>query len=239
MRIAICDDSLEYIKTIESYFDEIRSDEIQFDYDTYNNGESLLEKYKDKDRNYDIILLDMEMTGIDGIETANIIRRYDKKCLIIFITSYSHYALKSFECHPFDFLIKPISFEKFRKILSSAYNYLSEISETFTFQQNKKTVRLLYGEILYFENKSHWIYIYTRDTEYKIYMSFKQLLKELNSDMFILIHNSYIVNINHIRSIDSANLTLDVSDIMLPISRSKKYNVKEAFTNYIGRKYPV
>lgn len=237
MYIAVCDDNAEYINTVTSYIDNMDPAGRLFDYDTYNSGEKLLEEYKNGKKRYDILFLDMEMNGIDGIETANTIRTYDKKCIIVFITNHSHYALKSFECHPFDFILKPLDFDKFKKIMDAIQAYLPNANATLVFRQNKKTVRILYDDILYFENKSHWIYIYTKDREYRIYMGFNDLLKKINSDVFVVIHKSYIVNLNHIRSIGTTELTLDTDNISLPISRSNKNKVKELFTDYMERKY--
>ncbi|MDY4002784.1 MAG: LytTR family DNA-binding domain-containing protein, partial [Streptococcus orisratti] len=117
-RVAICDDdslqvsNLEY--QISRYFDEVN---IQHDIDGYYKGDRLVKSMRDQTDNYQLIFLDIEMEGINGIETAKLLRAIDRNFILIYVTSYEQYALESFEVSPFRYLIKPVSIEKLRAVL--------------------------------------------------------------------------------------------------------------------------
>ena len=101
MKIAICDDNMKYINTVEDYLDKMKSSKI--DHDVFMSGEELLREYERNEADYDAIFLDMEMTGLDGIETANIIRQFDKNVIIVFVTSHKKYMHVVFNACLFDF----------------------------------------------------------------------------------------------------------------------------------------
>ena len=99
MNIAICDDNNDYINTLENYIDDLKVKNLE--HDVFYSGEELLNEYKNNEANYDAIFMDMEMGELDGIETANLIRQYDRHVIIVFVTSHKKYMQRSFQCMPF------------------------------------------------------------------------------------------------------------------------------------------
>ena len=114
MKIAVCDDNNDYINIFEKYIEDLKDKKL--DYDIYYSGEELLRAYEYDDPGYDAIFLDMEMGKLGGIETANRIRIKDKHIIIVFVTSHKKYMQSSFQCMPFRFLIKPISYTDFQTV---------------------------------------------------------------------------------------------------------------------------
>ena len=114
MNIAICDDNKEYINMLEKYILDKNAPDITCD--AFYSGEELIKTYNIGDGNYDVIFLDMEMNVLNGIETANIIRKSDKHVIIVFVTSHTKYMQYCFECSPFRFLVKPVSDSDFDKV---------------------------------------------------------------------------------------------------------------------------
>lgn len=237
MNIAICDDNREYINTMEDYLSSVK--EVRFDYDVFESGEDLLREYETETTPYDAIFLDMEMKEIDGIETANRIRKFDKHVIIIFVTSHTKYMQKSFECTPFRFLVKPVSHSEIETVFQEVCQKLSEERTTFVFTENRNKIRLFCDDIIYFENQSHWILIHTKDEVYKICKSLSDLYEKLDHSMFIRVHSSYIVNLGYIRAIKNNDIELYNCDKHIPLSRSNKKLVNTKLINFKERKYLV
>ena len=138
MNIAICDDNNDYINTLENYIDDLKVKNLE--HDVFYSGEELLNEYKNNEANYDAIFMDMEMGELDGIETANLIRQFDRNVIIVFVTSHKKYMQRSFQCMPFRFLIKPINFSDFEEVFREVCIKLDDDPETFIFLENATAI---------------------------------------------------------------------------------------------------
>lgn len=236
MRIAICDDNIEYIETIEKYLDELNMPNIE--HDVFVSGEDLIKAYEHGNGDYDALFLDMEMGELDGIETANRIRKIDRHLVIVFVTSHTQYMQRSFECTPFRFLIKPLQIKDFKKILNEVRIKLNDFPETFIFLENKIRTRIYCSDIMFFESSSHWILIYTRDGNvHKIRKSMSELLNSVDAGTFTRVHRAFVVNLSHIYKIAETKILVHNYDKAIPLSKTHKKELIEAFMNYKERKY--
>ncbi len=111
IRVAIVEDEQAYRVQFQEYIMRFASETgVKFSVSVFSEGIQLVEHYKPV---WDIVLLDIQMPGIDGMETAQFIRKKDDSVAIIFITNMAHYALKGYEVGAFDFVIKPIAYPAF------------------------------------------------------------------------------------------------------------------------------
>lgn len=235
MKVAICDDNIEYTNSLEDYFSLIKT--LKLECDVYHRGEDLVLAHEKNNACYDAIFLDMEMDTLDGVETANLIRKTDKHVIIVFITNYSKYMQRSFECSPFRFLMKPVTFEAIEKILHEVCIKLSEERTTFVFTEDRNTVRLFSDDILYFESQGHWILIHTKTGTHKIRKTMKDLLMAIDSKLFLQVHRAFVVNMSHIYKIKETEIIMHYCDTSIPLSRTyKKASVNEII-NFKERKY--
>lgn len=234
MKIAICDDNMEYITVLQDYLDSMNNNELR--HDTFMSGEALICAYEKRKANYDVVFLDMEMNGMDGIDTAIRIRNMDRHVIIIFVTSHTKYMQKSFECEPFRFLVKPVSLEVFKKTYDAICIRLSQERTTFVFSEGRDRIRLYSEDIIYFEKRSHLIYIYTENEIYKTRKSMVDLVDCVDKNIFCFPHKSFIVNMNFIKKIDEKGINLYGSDEIIPISRANKKELTNSFMNYKERK---
>lgn len=232
MKIAICDDNNNYINIIEARIERLSNSKDECD--TYESGETLVGAYKNNER-YDVIFLDMEMSGMNGIETANKIREIDEHTIIIFITCHTEYMRESFKCSPFRFLIKPVEDSEFQEVYRDICKKMKKQRKTFTFTENKARVRLFSDDIIYFESYDHWIWIHTKDREYKIYKTLTDLYTALDKTMMCRVHKSFIINFKYIKTIKNNNIQLYHCNKLIPISRSYKKDVIDEYTNFIER----
>ena len=122
MKVAICDDELSCCGTLESYLLKISKKYINLavDIDVYQSGEEMLRMVEEEEVKPQILFLDMEMAGMNGIETARKLRNKDRSMLIIYVTSYDKYTMDSFEVSPFRYLLKPVDYEKIEQVFSAA-----------------------------------------------------------------------------------------------------------------------
>ena len=117
-RIAVVDDLPEERSRLEEYLRRFAGErKLTVTVDPFEGGESFLAAF---DHNYDIVLLDIEMQGIDGMETARRLRERDEKVCLLFVTYLANFAVQGYSVHALDFLVKPVSFENFGMKLERA-----------------------------------------------------------------------------------------------------------------------
>ena len=231
MRFAICDDNFVHAHLLESCLIELLEDNIECD--IYQSGEALLDKIFNTDNRYDMLFLDIEMEGNNGIDTANAIREKDEKLLIIFVTSHSEYMKECFQCMPFRFMIKPVQQGELEEILKAARKKLARSKTTVGFKVNKTMVRLYTDDIIFCESTSHYITIHTKTEAYRVRMTMEQLDEMLPYPAFCRVHRSFMVHFKYVKSIREQALLLYEGNQLIPIGRNYKNNVMVSFTNYM------
>lgn len=228
-RIAICDDEQDQIDHIASM---VSAWSVQNGYPseviTFTSAEAFLFAYEDN-KTYDILLLDVEMKDITGIELAKRIRRENKRAEIIFITSHFEFIGEGYEVDALHYLIKPVSEEKLTQVLNKAVEKLSVQPPSVVINCNGETVKLFETDIVYIESFLHYILIRTRDKEYKIKERISAFEQKLSDD-FYRIHRSYLVSLKHITRISRTSVT--VGNTELPLSRGKYDDINRAFIEH-------
>jgi two-component system LytT family response regulator len=184
----------------------------------------------------DIVFLDVDMPELSGLDVADIISPYTS---VIFTTAYPNYAVQAFEKNGSDFILKPISFERFTKSVTKVQDLLRSKNMADQHMANEhffinpgikgRMIQLSYADILYIEGLKNYVVIYTTEGKYITYLSMREIEKAIPLSKFIRIHKSYIVNIDRIKSIDGNNVILAQSN-ELPIGIS----FKDSFINMIN-----
>jgi len=171
-----------------------------------------------------------KMTGIDFFKTLT------HPPPVIFTTAYPQYAIEGFELNALDYLVKPISFDRFFKAVLKAKEYY-EVREKngneattnaagyFFIKADNKLVKVLYDDILFAEALQNYVVIHTKEKKYITYLTFKSVEEYLPGDKFIKTHKSFIVSAEKIESIEGNNIRIRGQDI--PISRNLKEEVME------------
>lgn len=225
-KIAICDDDQDQIECISSIVSSWgRQNSFTCDMDVFHSAEAFLFAYEDH-KGYDILLLDVEMKDMTGIELAKQIRKDNDRAEIIFITSHFEFIGEGYEVDALHYLIKPISEEKLMQVLSKAAEKLSVEPSSLVINCDGETVRLYEWDILYVESYLHYIVIRTRDKEYKIKENISAFEQKLSDD-FYRIHRSYLVSLKHITRI--SRTSVHIGDTELPLSRGKYDDINRAF----------
>lgn len=227
IRVAICDDDKNICEELEDLLDEFKiKNMIGFDVDIFYKAGSLL-KHISNDNRFDIIFMDIEMDGINGIQAGKIIRKNPISILtiIIYISSHKGYAMELFDIKPFNFILKPLDKKKVLSEFSSALKIISKDSDFYAFKSKSQHHQVLIQDILYFESYDRKIKIVTATEIYEFYDKLSEVKRKINNSLFILIHRSILVNFNHIRSSTYENVKMSNGTI-LPISQLKRKNVR-------------
>ena len=166
---------------------------------------------------FDLLLLDIEMPGIDGVTLAKTIRRTNKSVNIVFITGYSDYISEGYEVSALHYLVKPVDREKFIRTLDRAYENALRYMQYLTLKLPDSTVRVPFGEIRYLEVRQNYVTVYA-DRAYTVKQPLSEFERQLASDnSFFRVGRSYIVNLRCIRQAAKKEIILlDGTAIPLP-----------------------
>ena len=188
-----------------------------------------------KNKQADLVFLDIEMPDITGID---LLKSLADKPAVIFTTAYQQYALQGYELDVIDYLVKPISFERFSKAVNKAVEFIQAKIKTgveeergyFFVKVNYTIEKIFYEDVLYIEALQNYIAIHLAERKIISYMTISNMMKQLPSSQFLRIHKSYIVSLQKIDSIIGNKITIGSSS--LPVSR----NIKDALLHAIGNK---
>lgn len=215
--IAVCDDEFVERQYIENIITKLaREKKIEIKIDLYDSSESFLFMYQEK-KDYDILLLDIEMKKMDGVTLAKKIRQDNEAMQIVFITGYSDYILEGYEVSALNYLMKPIYEEKLMMVLDKAIEKLAKNDKVLTFITNSEMIRVPIYQINYVEVFGNYITIHAND-EIKIKMTLSELEKELD-ERFYRVGRSIIVNLTQISRVTKKEIKLN-SGILIPLPRN-------------------
>ncbi len=237
LKIAICDDLSQEREIIKNILTEIQIKwEVDFTIKCFSSGEELIAKIKNEF--FDVILLDIVMNGIDGIETATTIRTFGESSLIIFVSCTDDRIRELFDIRTIGFIDKPIKTETFEALLKKALKIVSsEKSVFFTFNKNGFLKSIPLSEIIYFESSRNEIIIHTTRNELRYYDTLSALwerIKDLN--IFILPSRTYIFNMNFI-SVKSKKIIFEKNGEIFNIGEKYKSDTQERYLNFIEKRW--
>lgn len=230
LRVAVCDDEKVFRKELSAVirkYTEIRNIEI-YPY-FYENGESLLRSKKE----YDIIFLDYQMEGINGIETAEKLREANTDSVIIFISAYPAAALDAYEVKTFRFLVKPIDEPKLFKALDD-YIKSIDFDNLLLLNTHEGSYKIKMSEIIYLEADGKYTIIRTKNKSYRVRINLKYMEEKLPDSKFIRCGKSFVAGFAHISNHDSSVILFDNGEkASIGVRYITKFKV--GFQNYIMR----
>lgn len=228
--IAVCDDNetdIKYITSLVNQWAEESGCAVRLD--SFSSAESFLFSYEEK-KDYDILLLDIEMGKKSGIELARQVREENEQVQIIFVTGFPDFAMDGYEVAALHYLMKPLDREKLEKTLGMAVGKLGKTKRTLLFPVDGGLQRIQAEEIFMVEAFAHSVVITTGRDRLPVNMPISEVEKQLG-DGFVRCHRSYIAGLAHIKRILRNAVELD-NGIMVPLSRGSSQAVNQAFIRY-------
>lgn len=218
LQCLVVDDEPMARKIIKEYISDIPFLTLAGEAETTEKATALLSSL-----NIDLMFLDIEMPKQNGLD---FFKNTPTPPITILTTAFSEFALEGFELNVTDYLLKPISFERFQKAVLKAYKYAETVNnrmrgETYFFVKvNQKIEKILFADVLYIEGMTNYVIIHTKSKKLITYLTFKGIEEQLPAEKFIRIHKSYIVSTEAIKTID-VNV-IELGGFLLPIGKSYK-----------------
>ncbi len=228
IRIAVCEDEQillhQMAGLVKGIFDKHG---ISYYMETYLNGSSLLVHEA-----FDIVLLDIEMAPLNGLEVAERLRRRGDDSKLIFITAHPQYAIAAYDVQTYHYLLKPVDEKKLERLLLTLYSVLGqERQQAISVRQGTKVQRVPLDRVLYLEVLDRKIYLHTEEETIPFYGKLEELELMLPG-IFFRCHRSYIVHLYCVRKYDKKEITLCNGE-RIPLSRRRYQSFGLAFMQYI------
>lgn len=235
IRIAICDDSLIDIEIMQAFLkDYYKSKNYYCEIETYTSGETLIETYRSSGNKYHLLFLDIYMKQMNGMETANLIRKYDDNVKIIFCTVSQEHAVDSYDVFAYGYLVKPFDVEKMKHLLDKFTESVSGKEVSFLCVKSEYADRLINRrDIVYIESKDKVLYIHTKENEViKTYGKMSNIQEQIDDSTFLRCHQSYIVNMNEINGIEDGDFTTTINETV-PIRKKDFSKIRKYYNLFL------
>lgn len=227
--IAVVEDDPQFVQDIENYLKrfEIESGE-SFTIKHFSDGYAIVDGYR---ANYDIILMDIEMGLMNGMEAAREIRKSDDEVTIIFITSMARYAIQGYSVRALDYVLKPVSYTAFAETLKKAISGVRRKTERYiTVNYKDGIVKLKAADISWIESRGHRLTFHTQSGEYETTVySMKEMEGKLAGDAFLRASSGTLVNLRRVTG--AKNGCVEVDGQQIPISRGRKAEFMSALVS--------
>lgn len=231
LKIAICDDEqnqIEYITSVVTLWAK-KSRHI-VDIKPYSSAKTFLFDYSEE-KDFDILLLDIEMPEVNGVELAKAVRKENFTVQIVFITGYYEYFSDGFDVSALHYLIKPADERKLIPVLDRAANNLSYRQRSVLLTSPEGDVKVSLADIQYVKAENVHIEVHTVSEIYRSRISLAKFAEQLD-ETFIKVHRSYIVGLKYVKRISRTDITMINGDL-IPISRGMYDEIHTALIKFL------
>jgi len=244
MKIAYCDDEQVQLDYLEKHIREwsVKSG-ISCDFAGYESAKELLFEHPERIP-FDLLILDIDMQGMDGMELARNIRMRDKSVPILFLTNRKEYVFEGYEVNALRYLLKPVTAEKLEPVLAELSKGGTEEKRYLIENIDGENRKIALTDILYAEAEGHYVHLHTIEGEFSYKKNISELEKEIaelfadalgsaerKPQMFISTHRSFLVNLGRVERVQRTDCVLEDGS-SVPISRNSYKAVNEAFISF-------
>lgn len=231
MRIAICDDEAVQRKQLSTLIHTyMNKQQRPFQLFTFECADQLFLSY-DLAQPFDIVVLDIQMNGMNGMELAKRLRSQNASMAILFVTGITEYIYDSFDIHAINYLLKPYDEERFYACLQRAIEQCGKVDDMFILQVDKALIKLKESSVLYVESDGHYLFIVTAEQTYRMKKTLTQLIQELKSDCFYRLDRSHLINLMAIERMTPKQLFL-INHTSIWIPKGKHKALSQVFMDY-------
>ncbi|MEV7971761.1 LytTR family DNA-binding domain-containing protein [Cellulomonas sp. NPDC089187] len=232
IRIGIVEDDPASAQLLVDYLERYRTEHDEsFDVRVFADGSQIVRGYRP---DFDILLLDVEMPGLDGFATAERIRAVDRDVVIVFITNMAQYAIRGYEVDALSYVLKPVAYFAFsQEIRRSLERIRQRSSEYLLLPVEGGVARVDVADVVFAESMKHRIVVHTTTERYGMTGALKTLEAQLTPHGFFRSNSCYLVNLRHVQGVRQNSCQL-VGGHDLVISRPRKKAFLAALTDYLG-----
>ena len=232
-RIALCDDDKIMRDELSAICNEILTDDaIDYELTEFSAASELEEQMSISDCPFDLLILDIQMDGMTGMELAHSLRDRNDRVSIIFVTACDDYLPDGYSVQPIHFLLKPVKRDSLADAIHTDLK-LNYLPKTAVLHIGSKVLHMQLADIKYIESYNHSIVIHHENSSSSYYFSLAELEKQLPAGHFARCHNSYLVNLNEVKEIGRKELFLQSGEA-IPVGRAYYQTFQSAFVRYIN-----
>ena len=231
IRVALVEDDPNYRAELTEYLRQYEQESGEkFRITVFTDGDEIAENYR---ADYDIILMDIEMTFMDGMTAAERIREVDSEVVIIFITNMPQYVMKGYKVDALDYVLKPITYFSFTQRIERAMDRMRRRTSRFiTIAIRGGMQKLDISRITYVEVRDHDLIFHTVNGDILSKGSMKEVEEELEPEHFFRCNKCYLINLEYVESVQ--NNDVQVAKEMVQVSRSRKKALMDALNDYMN-----
>ena len=234
MRIIMCEDEIAQQQWMMNALKEWQENSGNIvSIQAYASAEELLFK-KEEWAGADLMILDIELKEMNGMELAHEIRKNDEKISILFATGYEKFVFEGYEVGAISYIMKPVDKVKLFSALDKAAQQQKERSKTIVVGTQEDAKRVYLEDIYYIESEGHYCRIYLKDETVQVREKISELSKRMEEACFFLCHRSYLINVACISRITKKDVILD-NGAVIPLARGKWEEVNRLFMQYYRR----
>lgn len=231
IRVAIVEDDSaerERLRACLRWLEE--SEGLQFHVTEFSTGTAFIGSFAG---GYDLVFMDIEMPGMNGMETARALRKMDASVLLIFVTNMAQYAVDGYEVDALDFILKPVNKYSFAIKMKRALSRIPKRSEEFIPVKVEGELRqVLVSSIRYLDMDGHYVIYHTTQGDLSEYGTLKEAYGKLNRPSFVFVNRSCLVNLYHVSAVSKNSVT--VGERQLDISRPQRKSFLAAMSDFMG-----
>lgn len=232
LNIVICDDEQGFVHQLGGLLKRYGSESgVEIRIQVYYDGSELVKNYRE---DTDLIFLDIRMNQMDGLKTAEQIRRTDEKVGIIFLTSIAQYAVEGYRYQALNYIIKPIRYARLKSEMDRWLKKYRLNSSPFLLVTNDTgRFKIFLKSLRYIETFNRNLLLHTENADLVSYKSMKAIEQELNGQGFVRCHTSYIVNLMYVKGVKKLEVSL-ITGELIPVSQPKRKEFMEQLAEYWG-----
>ena len=231
LRVAIVEDTPEDRDQLEKYLRRYaREREARLELTAFTDGEDLVTGYT---ADYDLILLDIRMTFMDGMRTARQVRSVDQDVEIIFVTNMPQYAIEGYKVRASDYILKPCSWYAFCESMDRVLGrFRSQAQDSIVVAMKGGRMKLDQDRIWFVEAQDHQLIYHTRDGEYAAKGTMRDAEASLDARRFIRCNRCYLVNLKHVETCRGCDVRVGGS--VIQVSRRRRKSFMDALNGYLN-----
>lgn len=230
IKFAICDDEPQMAREIaDQLAGYMKETDCDYSVDCFSSGHALL---KSSDE-FDVIFLDIQMERPDGMETAALLRQRESRSLLIFVTVLKDRVFDVFPLEAFDYLLKPLDRDRFRRTMDRALRWLErDAAKNLVIQRGSDCQVVPLSDILYCEVLGRKIFIHKKDGIVLDYYDRLEDLEQRVDSRFFKCHRSYLVNLDHVGGCQDGQVLLSQGE-RIPVSRLRERELTQALLRHM------
>lgn len=231
IRVAIVEDDSaerERLRACLRWLEE--SEGMRFHVAEFASGTAFIGSFQPE---YDLIFMDIEMPGMDGMETARALRKMDASVLLIFVTNMAQYAIAGYEVEALDFILKPVNRYSFAiKMKRAAARIPKRIEEYVAIKCEGELRQVPISSVRWLDIDGHYVVYHTTEGDFEEYGTLKEAYGKLNRSFFVFANRGCLVNLYHVSAVNKNSVTVGGSQ--LDISRPQKKSFLAAMSDFMG-----